>query len=369
MIGFLVFFLVLSVLILIHELGHFIAARRAGVWVEEFGFGLPPRIFGKKIGETLYSLNWLPFGGFVKLHGENSEEGVSDPGRAFINKSKKAKVSIIVAGVIMNFLLAIFAFAIVYSVNGISKETDRVKILDVTASSPAQIAGMLVGDQVKKVDGSEIKSVSDFVKKVGDKKGKKVVFEISRTENNTSKDLKFTVTPRETPPEGEGPLGVTVSSTEIYYPPILLRPFYGVYYGFKEALFWGQNVFMGLVGIVKDAFSGHAPKDLGSPIAIYAVTSEATKYGWVAVVNLLGILSVNLAILNIMPFPALDGGRLLFVIIEGIFGRKVAPKIENYIHTVGMVLLLTLLIALVFGDIQKLIRAGSLSGFLDSMIK
>lgn len=369
MIGFFVFFLILSILVLIHEFGHFIVARKNGVWVEEFGIGLPPRVFGKKIGETLYSVNALPFGGFVKLHGESSEEGISDPARAFINKSKKSKVAIIVAGVVMNFILAIFCFGVVYSISGISKETDKVKVLEVTASSPAQVAGILVGDQIKKVNGQEIKEVSEFIKLVEEKKGQRVVFEIGRTEGESQKDLKFTITPRETPPDGEGPLGVSISSTEVYYPPMLARPFVGAYYGLKEAVFWGQNVFMGITGIFTDLFRGQAPKDLGSPVAIYAVTSEATKYGWLAVVNLLGILSINLAILNIMPFPALDGGRLLFILIEGVVGRKVAPKIEGYIHTVGMILLLVLLTALIFGDVQKLIQAGSVSNFLNLMTK
>lgn len=364
-----IFFLVLSILILIHELGHFLVARKNGVWVEEFGFGLPPRMFGKKIGETIYSVNWLPFGGFVKLHGENSEDGVSVPTRAFINKSKKAKTAIIVAGVIMNFLLAIFAFSIVSFFSGIPRETGEVKVVEVAASSPAQVAGILVGDIILKIDKLDVKKNEDFIKTIDEKKGKRVEIEVKRDINENVEIKKFTVTPRENPPENEGPMGVSINDSEIYFPPIWQRPFIGIAKGFEESLFWGNQVFFGIIGIFQDAARGQAPKDLGSPIAIYAVTTEATKYGILALINLVGILSVNLAILNIMPFPALDGGRLLFIFIEGIFGKKVAPKIEGYIHTAGMVLLLTLLGVLVFGDIRKLIQAGSVSGFLDSVVK
>ena len=123
---------------MVHESGHFIVARKSGVLVEEFGFGLPPRIFGKKIGETIYSINLLPFGGFVKLHGE-SEEVTASSGRAFLNKNKRTRTSIIVAGVIMNFILGIVAFAVVYSFSGIPKATGTVKIVEVTSGSPAQV--------------------------------------------------------------------------------------------------------------------------------------------------------------------------------------------------------------------------------------
>src|SRR3989344_3183337 len=121
----LIFLLVLSILVLVHEFGHFWVARKNGVWVEEFGFGLPPRIWGKKIGETIYSINLFPFGGFVRLHGEQEEEGITNPKRAFLNKSKKARVAVVVAGVVMNFLLAIASFAIIYSFSGVPRDLDR----------------------------------------------------------------------------------------------------------------------------------------------------------------------------------------------------------------------------------------------------
>ncbi|MBI4157870.1 site-2 protease family protein [Candidatus Woesebacteria bacterium] len=354
-----VFLIVLSILVLVHELGHFIMARRAGVLVEEFGFGLPPRVFGKKIGETLYSINALPFGGFVKLHGENSEEKIAFPKRAFLKKSKKTRTGIIVAGVVMNFLLAIVSFAIVYYFSGIPKETGKVKVLDIAPGSPAQTAGIIVGDVVIKVDGKEVTKVDEFVSLVEEKKGRRVVIEFE--------SKKLTVIPRESPPEGEGPLGVTISTTEIYYPPKWQRPFVGAFYGFKEALFWGKTVTLGFWNLITQLFGGKVPGDLAGPVGIFAITSAAAKVGVIALINFIGILSVNLAILNILPFPALDGGRLLFIGIEKIIGKKVLPKIESMVHTVGMVILLLLLLAITAHDIRRVISAGGFAGFLNSI--
>lgn len=364
-VSILVFLLVLSVLVLVHEFGHYVMARRYGVLVEEFGFGLPPRIIGKKIGETIYSINALPFGGFVKLHGEMEEESIISPRRAFVNKSKKTRIKILMAGVVMNFILAVVAFAIVYSFLGIPKETEDVKIVDITTGSPAQIAGWVAGDIVKTVDKQKINTVSQFVNLIEQKKGKRIEIEIKR--NNEIK--KSNIIPRENPPDEEGPLGVVITTTEIYYPPILARPFVGIFYGFKEALFWGKTVILGFVKIFTDLLGGRAPTDLAGPVGIFAITSEAAKMGILALINFVGILSVNLAILNIIPFPALDGGRLLFIFIEKAIGRKVLPKVEATVHTIGMIILLVVLLAITAHDIQRLVAAGSISGFLNSVLK
>lgn len=323
----LTFLIVLSILVLIHELGHYIMARRAGVWVEEFGFGLPPRIWGKKVGETIFSVNALPFGGFVRLHGESYEEGITDKKRAFLYKNKRTRVGVIVAGVVMNFLLAIVAFAIVYSFSGIPRDTEKLKVLDISSGSPAQTAGLVVGDIITKVGTSEVKSSADFIRLVNEQKGKNIVFEVVKKKDGTELTQKVTMKPREAPPAGEGPLGVTISTTEIYFPPIYQRPFFGVYYGFKEALFWGETIAVGLWDIIQGLFKGDAPKDIAGPVGIFAVTSQAAKTGILTLINFVGILSVNLAVLNIIPFPALDGGRLLFIGIESLIGKKVVPKV------------------------------------------
>lgn len=364
----LVFLLVLSILVLVHELGHFLVAKHFGILVEEFGFGLPPRVWGKKIGETLYSINALPFGGFVKLHGEDDPGSITVPGRAFLNKGKLPRVLVITAGVVMNFILAFICFSIVYSFSGIPRQGNKIKILDISASSPAQTAGILSGDYVTKVDGVEVNSSEDFIKQIEDKKGQKVDLTVLRQKDTGQETVDVKLTPRENPPENEGPLGVVVTSTEIYFPPIWQRPFYGAYYGFKDAIFWGQTVVLGFAKIFTDLFGGVVPKDVAGPVGIFAITSQAAALGVLAVVNFIGILSVNLAILNIIPFPALDGGRLLFVAIETFFGRKVMPKVESTIHAVGMVILILLILLITANDIKRLVASGSLSGFVQSVL-
>ena len=362
--------LVLSFLILVHELGHFIAAKKSGVYVEEFGIGLPPRIYGKKFGETIYSINALPFGGFVKLHGENSLEGVKYPKRSFLKKSKKIRILIITAGVLMNFLVGILAFSITYSFSGIPRSTGEVKVVEIVTGSPAQISGILVGDIVKKVDEKSVSETSEFISLVNEKLDQKVLVEIERTIGEESETKKIRITPRANPPENEGPLGVIITATETYYPPIWQRPFVGIYYGFKEAIFWGVTIVQGLYSMIVGLFSGNVPQDVSGPVGIFAITTEAAKYGILSLINFIGIFSVNLAILNIMPFPALDGGRIFFIAIESIIGKKVLPKIENMAHTIGMILLLILLVILTTRDIQRLVAAGgSISKFLDSVVK
>src|SRR5258706_627969 len=358
LVSVLVFVLVLSILVLIHELGHFLVARRAGIWVEEFGFGLPPRLFGKKIGETIYSINWLPFGGFVRLHGEMEEEGVTNKSRAFLYRNKRTRAGIVVAGVIMNFLLAIVAFAIVYSFSGIPRDTHQLKIVDVSSGSPAQTAGVIVGDVISKVGKDSVDSTESFINKVNAQKGKNTVFEIQRNINDQKTTLSLQMKPRENPPQGEGALGVTITTTEIYFPPIWLRPFYGIYYGFKEAVFWGQTIAVGLWTIIAGLFKGQVPQGVSGPVGIFAVTTEAARNGILTLINFVGVLSVNLAILNVLPFPALDGGRLLFIGIESIIGRKIVPKVEATVHTIGMIILLALLLAITIGDVRHLITAG-----------
>lgn len=365
----LTFLIVLSILVLVHELGHFLMARRFGVWVEEFGFGIPPKVIGKKIGKTIYSLNLLPFGGFVKLYGESFEEEITDSKRSFMGKSILERLIILVSGVVMNFLLAVVAFAIVYSFSGIPKETKDVKLVEISQGSPAQVAGLVVGDVVKTVDKEKVESMDTFTKLVEAKKGKRITLGVERLIDGKKVDKKIQITPRANPPSGEGPLGVVITTTEIYYPPIYLRPFVGIFYGIKDSLYWGRNVISGFIGIFTDLFSGKVPQDLSGPVGIFAITAQAAKMGVLSVINFIGVLSINLAILNIIPFPALDGGRVLFIVIEKIMGRKVLPKVEAYIHTVGMIILLTLLLAITAHDIQRLIVAGSFSNFIESVLK
>ncbi|MFC1649817.1 RIP metalloprotease [Patescibacteria group bacterium] len=357
-----VFLIVLSILILVHELGHFFAARRMGVWVEEFGLGIPPRAWGKKIRETIYSLNWLPFGGFVRLHGENEDDKVTKPEKSFRHKSKKARALIISAGVLMNFALAVVAFGIVYSFTGVPRESGKITVIGVSDGTPAAVSGIAENDQVLEVDGLTVSSTDEFTGAIADKLDQ----EVTLTVVSDTGEKTVSLVPRSDHPNDEGPVGFVIISSENYYPPLLLRPLYGIYYGFKEAIFWMLLVLRTFVMIFQSLLGGEVPAGISGPVGIYALTTEAASFGVLSLINFVGILSVNLMILNILPIPALDGGRLLFIGFETLFGRKIVPKVENYLHIGGFVLLILILVLITISDVTRLVTAGGVSGFLDS---
>jgi len=359
----------LSVLIVGHEFGHFLVARLFGVWVEEFGLGLPPRALGKKFGETLFSLNFLPVGGFVKLHGETGGEEIRYPDRAFVNKGKIPRILVSLAGVVANFILALIAFAIVYSFIGVPRETGNVRIVDVTTSTPAQMAGLLVGDVVKTVDGQKVDSTKSFISLIESKKGKRTIIEVERTSKDFVETLKVTLTPREAPPEGEGPLGVAINSTETYFAPIWQRPFVGAWYGAGEAVKTSKAVVLGLFGIAGQVSKGQMPSGTVGPFGIAILIEYVWRLGPIPLLNFLGVVSINLAIINLVPFPPLDGSRVLFIGIETLFGKKILPKAESIIYMAGMILLMILILLITAREIPKAFKAGSINNFVESIVK
>lgn len=351
-----VFLLGLSLLVLVHEFGHFIAARRAGIKVEEFGLGFPPKIWSKRRGETLYSLNAIPIGGFVKLYGE--DDSVSkDIERAFFHKGKLVRTSVVVAGVIMNFFLAVFIFSIISYFSGIAISSGQIKVTAVATNSPAENSGVKIGDIVISVDGENVSQDVAFIQKIDERRGKETIFTLSR-EGNPNFNIK--VTPREDPPKGEGALGVAFLDKKIIYPPFFERVVISLKNGFDEAVFWISLTITGVSHAITQAFQGQKPEGLAGPIGIFQITGFAAQQGIFSLLGFIGILSVNLAVLNIMPFPALDGGRLLFIIVETLFGRKVLPKFEKYAHAVGMVILLILMLLITFSDIQRFLSGQSI---------
>lgn len=359
-----------SVLIIIHELGHFIVAKKSGVWVEEFGLGLPPRIKGIKIGETLYSINWLPFGGFVKLHGETAEDVVVYPDRAFTNKRKLTKIAITVAGIVMNFILAVACFAVVYSITGIETGKIDVQVIEVADNSPAKIAGLKPDDIVKKLGDQSISSTQNFQNEIAKYKGKKVSIELVRKEDGQTVSKILEITPRLAPPEGQGPLGVEIADVpEIYFPPVWQRPFVGAWYGLKQALSVSYAVVFGLGTAVQSVTQGKAPEHVVGVVGIFALFIQFAKLGFLPILNLIGLVSINLAIINIIPFPPLDGSRVAIAIAEGLTKKKMTPSLESKIYTIGMVILLGLMLLVTAREIPQLIKSGSLSNFVTSLLK
>ncbi len=356
----LVFVLMLSVLILVHEYGHFFMAKLFKMRVDEFGIGLPPR--AKKLFTwkgTLFSLNWLPLGGFVKLFGEDMEDPAqaSSP-EAFFNKPIWQRAGVLTAGVIMNFLLGVFAFGIVYTYLGIPTKTDKVFVVEVGVDTPAEVAGIKVESEIKKItfEKKEVPfiGVDGFIKQVEPLKGKEIELTLA---DKKGQETTVKIVPRLSPPEGQGALGVALSNIEMKMYPIWQRPFRGMVVGVTEAWAWGKEIATNLGTLLWGIITGKGvPKDVAGPIGIYQVSKQVYKIGWVAVLQFMAILSVNLAILNIMPFPALDGGRLFFLGVEMIIGKKLKNKVEGYVHTTGMVFLLGLMVLITVRDVIKLIR-------------
>ena len=341
-----IFIVALSILVLVHEFGHFFAARRTGVKVEEFGLGLPPRMFGKKFGDTIYSINWLPIGGFCKLYGE---DGDGKGGDSFNHKKPWQKLLIVLGGALMNLVLAIVIFSTVYTILGVPKETDRVKIISVSKNSPAEMAGLKEGDVVLKVAGTEIKKPDQLTGEVLKHKGGKIDLVI-----NDNKLINVEV--RQNPPEGEGSIGIAISNTELVKVP-WYRIDEGIKAGFKEAYFWGKIIAGGVYKMISGLFMGQVPKDVSGPIGMYEATSSINKnQGFLAVVHFFGIVSVNLAIVNVLPFPALDGGRIIFVLYEMLTKKKANQKLEMIVNNIGMILLLGLILLITVGDISRVLK-------------
>jgi len=344
-----IFIVALSVLVLVHEFGHMFMARINGVKVEEFGLGLPPRIIGKKFGDTIYSINWLMIGGFCKLYGEDGDGKGKD---AFNNKNPWQKLLIVLGGVLMNLVLAVVIFSVVYAILGVPKETNRVTIIGISKNSPAEKAGLKEDDVIFKVGDKEIKTPSELTAEVANYKGKTVSLEIGGAIHESPVQIQVEV--RANPPEGEGSIGISISNTEMTKVP-WYRFYEGIGAGFKEAYYWGKIIIGGVWTMVSGLAKGNIPKDVSGPIGMYEATSSIkNNQGLLAVIHFFGIISVNLAVVNVLPFPALDGGRIVFVLYEMIFRKKANQKIEIVVNNLGMIILLLLILLITVGDVRRL---------------
>jgi len=360
------FVLILSVLVLIHEFGHFLVAKKLGIKVEEFGIGFPPRAFGKKIGETVYSINWLPVGGFVKLYGEDDAGGGkikaknevavksdTDMKRAFYARPLWQRISVVIAGVIMNFLLAVVLISFLFASQGVPLPTDKVIITEVSPSSPAAIAGIKKGDKVVRINDIEIKDTSAFITQTKKFKGQEVTLYLLRD----GQEFVTKLTPRVNAPKNEGAMGVGITDIEVKKYSWLEAPIYGTI----EAVKFSWMILGGLGQMVGDLLTkGIKPEGVAGPIGVAQLTGEAVRAGWFAVLWFTALLSLNLAVLNILPIPALDGGRFFFMIIELIFRRKVSPRYEAMAHGVGLVLLLGLMALITLVDVSRLLQGKSI---------
>ena len=348
------FILILGILVLAHELGHFITAIKLGVEVEEFGIGFPPRIIAFRRKGIIYSINWIPIGGFVKIKGESGEE--ADDPKSFANQKTWKKSIILSAGVLMNLLVA-FIFLSVGFFIGLPQALDtdmpldnvhdrHVMIMEVAPNSAAEDIGLQIGDNLVSINNNEIvdsEIVYELLQENNDG-------ELSLVIERNKEMLEFTTQARPIE-EGGGPvLGVGMLDTGI------------VSYGFFESIWQGAKgtwlmtgrIFSAFYNLFVDLFTtGKLSPGLAGPVGVAIITGQVVQLGFVYILNFAAILSLNLAVLNILPFPALDGGRLLFVWIEKLRGKKISQKAEAMIHNSGFVFLMVLILFITWRDFAK----------------
>lgn len=367
------FVLVLGVLVLVHELGHFFVARRNGVKVEEFGLGLPPRALGvykdengkwRRVGlkthdapKTIWSLNWIPLGGFVKIKGEEGQ-GPIDPD-SFAQKSIPVRIFIISAGVLMNIILAAVLLSVVLAIGSpqvidgkklpasAKVSNEQIRVVEVLPDSPAGRAKLETGDTVKTIDGQafvEIQSVQEYI---DTKVGEEVTFGLER--KGQVVDAK--ITPEILKETERGGIGVALVKTAYVSFPWYISWRYGII----ETLNMVGAIIVGFFMIIKSLVtSGQLMGEVYGPVGIASLVGDAVQLGILYVLQFTATLSVIIAVVNFLPFPALDGGRVVFLLIEAIRRKPVNPKIEAAMHNAGFALLMLLVLVVTFHDVSRI---------------
>ncbi len=346
---------ILFVLILIHEWGHFASARKVGIKVEEFGFGLPPRLAGFVHDGVVYSINALPIGGFVRMLGEDR---ASDDPASFNQKKPWERAFVTVAGATMNFIFAVLLLIAVSAGYGRAVPTGQAEITSVQQGSPAAEAGWRPGDVVVAVGGTAVTEYRELTTLINQHRGQSVQVEVLRD----GQRLTTTVSPRLDPPPGQGATGVMIGPQVEY----VRQPIWeAVPSGFASALRVSGAMLQGFGMMFQGLFNPAVNVGpVAGPIGMGQFVGEAVNQSplplWVTLANLTALLSLNLFLVNLLPLPALDGGRLLFILIEVVRGRRINPNREGMIHLVGLVVLLALIMVISVFDIGRLMSGRAL---------
>jgi len=390
---------ILGLLIFVHELGHFLTARWNGIGVEEFGFGYPPRIFGiqritdeqtpgsepsnKKWriikgagkpeetpaskGKVIYSLNWIPIGGFVKIKGEQGDKRAEKD--SFSSKKIWRRVIVLFAGVGMNFITAFIIIAIGFTIGlpsivdeNTSSQTNvsnqRLQVVEVEEESPAAIAGLKMGDFVASVDGNKFITTDNFKDYIKPKLNQDVNINILRG----NEELEKTIIPADLYDNNEGVVGVWLAETAIVSYPW----YHAIWLGAKTTISITWQILVAIYDIIKNLIiSQPVSGDIAGPVGIAVLTGQMAKMGFIYILQFTALLSINLAIINLIPFPALDGSRILFLIIEKIRGKPLNQRIEATIHNIGFLALIGIVLLVTFRDISKF--SDSIKGFLSNI--
>ncbi len=341
--------IVLSVLVIVHELGHFVTAKATGVRVEEFGIGFPPRLYGKKWGDTIYSINWIPFGGFNKLAGE------VDPSvpRGLARRGYGVRLLILGGGILMNLLLPFVLLSAAYMIPH-DVVSGQVLVEEVAPGSPAEMAGIMPGDTIISINDREVKSGYDLSRYTQLNLGKEITVSVEHADATTE---TVELTPRWQPPEGEGAVGVSYLTAN--------SVIVSESYPFWQAIPIGARSCIEILVLYKNGITGMimgtVPFTLAGPVVIVQITGEVAHAGISPLLELTALISIALAITQLIPFPGLDGGRIIFVLLEWIRrGKRVSPRVEGIVHSIGFVILIALLIVITYQDIARWVSGESL---------
>jgi regulator of sigma E protease len=366
-----IFIIILAVLIFVHELGHFLAAKRSGIRVDEFGLGFPPKVISKKVGETTYTLNAIPFGGFVKIFGEDphlQDIKEEEKTRSFYYKPKYIQAFVLVAGVVFNIIFAGFLFSVGFMMGQpATADTSRfgeiqdpkLVITTVLPGSPAQQAGLVGGDAILFVEASGNKrgvqldttgnlTAEQVSKVIGESNGEKITIMYKRGDDAPKTAF---ITPVDSIIPGKKAVGIAMDTVGTLKLPVHTAILQGIIT--TTELTWatikGLGSFLWGVVTLQSNFS-----QVSGPVGIAGVVKDASKLGFTYVMSLTALISINLAVINLVPFPALDGGRLLFVAIEAVTRRKIPSKVATWVNATGFILLLILMGVVTLHDIIKL---------------
>ncbi|MGM0602847.1 MAG: RIP metalloprotease RseP [Bacillota bacterium] len=348
------FVVVLGVLIFIHEFGHYITAKKSDILVEEFALGFGPKLISKKVGETVYSIRSIPLGGFCNMAGEfpADDEDMEEKereiykkaeknGRLFHQKSAFKRFAVIFMGPVMNFLLAALIFILIFSVFGIPVSTSNEAVLgEIIPEKPASEAGLQPNDRIISIDGTPVESWEEMASLIRENPSEVLKIEFKRGEEIQ----KVTLIPEYSKESDGGIIGIY---------PQLIRENISFFESFKLGVLQTfrviQFTIMGFVQMISE----RSASDVGGPIMIASIVGQAAKVGILNVLNWTAIISINLGIINLLPFPALDGGRILFIVIEMIRGKAFDAKKENFVHLIGFVILIMLMVFIIYKDIMR----------------
>lgn len=340
------FILILGLIVLIHEFGHFFFAKRAGIYVYEFSIGMGPRIckWTRKNDETEYSLRLIPIGGYVQMAGEEIEDDKSVPkDKKFSVKTFGQKFMTVIAGIMNNFLLAIFLLFLLALFNGAPQ--NKVIVGQVDETMPAYSAGLKENDKIISMNGKKIRSNDIFALELQVYSGKEITLGVERDGNLYDIKVKPIIRKED---------GISVYRYGFAINDEIQKGFFAsIKYGFSKTISLLHQMILTIWYLITGALSF---KSFSGPVGIYNIVGQAKNSGFWSLVSLTALLSVNVGFINLLPLPAFDGGRLLFIIIEKLSGKKIDPKFENTIHTVGFFLLMALMILVTYNDIIRLIK-------------